>query len=137
MSGVAAFAQELMELGYKVDQREPFVIIDYEVDVGSHAGEVVRIGLEVSAHPHSPPTGPFVSPRLLPIRPDGSPAPYGGVHEAQGRSGFDDPAGQWQYWSRPFNEWPNYGRTARAYLEVHLRRLFAGLPATEAESCAA
>jgi hypothetical protein len=136
-AGLNGFAEELNALSYMVTLlAERFVIFSYEVDVGPLDGTSLKIGLEPLDHPRSPPTGPFVSPCLLPIRPDGSPAPYGGVHDAASR-GFEDPAGVWQYWSRPFNEWADCGRTARSYLDVHLRRLFAGLPGELVLSCAA
>ena len=62
---------------------------------GRSTGRTLRSALEPVDHPRSPPTGPFVNPRLLPIHPDGSPAPYGGVHDAASR-GFEDPTGVWQ-----------------------------------------
>jgi hypothetical protein len=133
---VETFAQELRCLGYEVTESHPFVIFGYEIDAGPRTGQTVSIGLEVSGHPDTPPTGPFVSPRLLPLRPDGSPAPWGGVHEAHGRNGFNDPQGVWQYWSRPYAEWLQHGRSAEAYLTVHLRRLMAHLP-SENVACAA
>jgi hypothetical protein len=137
MTGVGpdGFAAELIELGYSVERQSDFVIFTYVVDIGPMDGAPVRIALQPVDHPRTPPSGPFVSPRLLPLRPDGSPAPWGGVHEAHGR-GLSDPGGAWQYWSRPFNEWAGHGRSAKSYLDVHLRRLFAGLPA-EALPCAA
>lgn len=136
MPGLEAFAQELRDLGFDVVQHGNFVIFDYPIDVGPLAGQTVKIGLDATGHPHSPPSGPFVSPRLLPMRPDATPAPLGGVHEAGGR-GFPDSTGEWQYWSRPFTEWNQHGRSARAYIDVHLRRLFAQLPDDDGLQCAA
>lgn len=137
MSGVAALAEELESLGYEVQIVGSFAIIDYEVDVGPLDGTTIKLALEGSGHPHSPPSGPYVSPWLLPLRPDGSPAPLGGVHDARQRGFPAEIAGAWQYWSRPFNEWTLQGRSAKAYLDVHLRRLFAQLPADSIRSCAA
>ncbi len=130
MSGVAKLAQELEELGYEVLLVGNFAIFEYMIDIGPLDGMEIRLGLDGGGHPHSPPSGPFVSPWLLPLRPDGSPAPRGGVHDARGR-GFPLTDGDWQYWSRPFQEWSQHGRTAKAYLEVHMRRLFAQLPGEE------
>lgn len=136
-TGPAGFAEELGQLDIPAEVLAGrFVVFSYEVDVGPLDGTVLHVALEPTDHPRTPPTGPFVSPRLLPIRPEGSKAPYDGVHEAAGR-GFPDPDGVWEYWSRPFNEWAEWGRTARSYLEIHLRRLFAGLPGELAERCAA
>jgi hypothetical protein len=134
--GPVAFARELVDLGYAVQQVGDYVIFRYGIDVGPLDGTDVDVGVQPLDHPRTPPTGPFVKPRLLPLRPDSSPAPYGGVHEAANR-GFPDPNGEWQYWSRPFNEWAHHGRTAKSYLDIHLRRLFAGLPGELVLQCAA
>lgn len=128
MPGVAQLAHELEELGYEVEVVGTFAIFEYVIDIGPLDGLEICVGLDGSGHPHAPPSGPFVSPWLLPLRPDGSPAPRGGVHEALGRGFPVSEAGKWQYWSRPFGEWSQHGRSAKAYLEVHLRRLFAQLP---------
>ncbi len=134
--GADGFAQELVGAGYSVERVVDFVVFTYEVDIGPIDGQQMRIALQPVDHPRTPPSGPFVSPRLLPLRPDSSPAPYGGVHDAHSR-GFPDPQGIWEYWSRPFNEWAEHGRTAKSYLDVHLRRLFAGLPGELVLPCAA
>ena len=131
MSGVVLLAGEIERLGHEVSVAGQFVVFDYQIDIGPLDGMEVRIGLDGSGHPHSPPTGPFLSPWLLPLRPDGSPAPQGGVHDARGRGFPLADEGNWQYWSRPFNEWTRHGRTAKAYVEIHLRRLFAQLPREE------
>jgi hypothetical protein len=137
-TGPEGFRDELLSLGYQAEVRAGrFVLFDYVVEVGPAEGSTVHIGLEPTDHPRTPPTGPFVSPRLLPIKPDSSPAPFGGVHEAATRDGFEDPSGVWEYWSRPFNEWGEHGRTARSYLDIHLRRLFAVLPDDLELQCAA
>lgn len=128
-TAVEAFCAELRALGYGPTLlSDAYVAFDYEVELGPLAGRSVRVALQADGHPHSPPSGPFVSPHLLPLRPDGSPAPWGGVHEASGRNAFPCSPGVWQYWSRPYNEWNAHGRTVRAYIEKHLRRLFAELP---------
>jgi hypothetical protein len=135
-TGPEGFAQELRAVGYAVHPlSERFIVFCYEVDVGPLDGLSIKIGLEPIDHPRSPVTGPFVSPRLLPLRADASPAPLGGILDAASR-GFPDPEGIWQYWSRPFNEWGEHGRTATSYLHVHLRRLFAGLPSELVLPCA-
>jgi hypothetical protein len=137
MSGVERFVAELRAEGYEAAVEGGFVVFDYEVEVGPFAGRSIRVALNPAGHPHSPPTGPFVTPRLLPIRPDGDPHPLGAVHEAAGRDGFIDPDGTWEYWSRPFNDWLQAGSSAKAYLQVHLRRLFATLPEGAEIRCAA
>jgi hypothetical protein len=122
----ADFMAELRELGYEPELRpNEFVVFDYEVEVGKHIGEQVKIGLQVPADwPMSPPSGPFVSPRLLPLNPSsGRGRPWDAVHAAHGR-GLEDPQGVWEYWSRPLNGWPRTDRSVNAYLR-HLRTLFA------------
>ncbi|MGC9221843.1 MAG: hypothetical protein ACP5H2_10920 [Solirubrobacteraceae bacterium] len=86
MTGVAQLVDELEALGYEVEIADPFVVIDYTIDIGPLDGMEIRLGLDGSGHPYSPPSGPFISPWVLPLRPDGSPAPRGGVHDARGRN---------------------------------------------------
>jgi hypothetical protein len=120
------FMAQLRALGYEPELRpNEFVLFDYEVEVGKHVGEPVKIGLQVPADwPMSPPSGPFVSPRLLPLNPSsGRGRPWDAVHAAHGR-GLDDPEGVWEYWSRPLTAWPRTDHSVKAYLR-HLRTLFA------------
>lgn len=120
------FIAQLRELGYEPELRpNDFVLFDYEVELGRHIGEVVKVGLQVPPDwPVSPPSGPFVSPRLLPISGGvtGRGRPWDAVHTVEGR-GLDDPAEVWEYWSRPYVAWPTTDRSMRAYLR-HLRTLF-------------
>jgi len=119
------FAAQLRQLGLEPELRpSEFVVFDYEVELGRHIGETVKLGLQVPADwPMSPPSGPFVSPRLLPISGStGQGRPWDAVHTADGR-GLDDPDGVWEYWSRPFTAWPKTDRSVKAYLR-HLRTLF-------------
>jgi hypothetical protein len=121
------FASQLRNLGFEPDLLpNEFVVFDYEVELGKHAGERVKIGLQVPPDwPMSPPSGPFVSPRLLPISGGvtGRGRPWDAIHTVDGR-GLDDPDGVWEYWSRPYMTWPRTDRSVRAYLR-HLRTLFA------------
>ncbi len=135
MSAIDAFAAELAELGYEPEDRDgSFVAFDYVVEVGGHIGETVKVAIQVPPDwPMSPPSGPFVSPRLLPINPStGRGRPWDAVHEAQGR-GISDPDGVWEYWSRPYTAWPTTDRTVKAYLR-HLRTLFAEIPPVESNA---
>jgi hypothetical protein len=85
-----------------------FAVFPYTIEVGSHAGQNVHIGLQVPGDwPITPPPGPHMSPPLG--HPDGN------VHAS--------PLGtDWEYWSRPAQNWPA-DRSARAYMR-HLRALF-------------
>ena len=109
--GAAGFLAALAAHGYEVTPAGDFVIFPYTVEVGSRAGEQVRIGLQVPGDwPLSPPPGPHVSPRLG--------HPHGAVNPS--------PLGEdWEYWSRPAQNWPA-DRSVRAYLR-HLRTLFSQL----------
>jgi hypothetical protein len=122
---VADFMAQLRGEGFSPELRhDVFVVFDYEVPLGRHAGEHVELALQVPTDwPVTPPTGPFVSPRLLPINPSsGRGRPWDAVHEAAPR-GLADPEGRWEYWSRPYLDWENTDQTAKAYLR-HLLTLF-------------
>lgn len=110
-AGAAGFLAALADRGYEVALQDNFVIFDYTIEVGSRAGQHVKIGLQIPADwPLTPPPGPHVSPKL------------GHPHGAVSKS----PLGaDWEYWSRPTQNWP-VDRSARAYLR-HLRTLFAQL----------
>lgn len=117
------FVNQLRELGYEVAELPPSLVhFPYTIPVGSRAGEVVDLAFSVPGDfPLQPPSGPCVSPQLLPLHPDQSIGhPVGGVHSAPHLG-----AG-WQYWSRPFPAWPQTDRTVRAYM-AHIRHLFATL----------
>lgn len=115
------FIEQLKELGYAVDERgSEQVAIAYTIPVGRFAKKTIRLGFKVgNDFPANPPSGPHVSPHLLPINNKDKTYPLGGIH--------DSPFGpDWQYWSRPYNGWNQTDRTARTYL-AHIRRLFLDL----------
>jgi Prokaryotic E2 family E len=110
----AKFIQELQALGYTVQElvaeNRCFQVFDYLIPVGRFRGQKVRIGLEVQeSFPMDAPPGPHFSPKLLPLHPGNDiPHPFGGVHAS--------PLGaDWQYWSRPFNEWAQTNKTVKTY----------------------
>lgn len=109
--GAAGFLAALTAEGYTVTEQSGFAVFSYTIEVGSRAGEQVKIGLEIPGDwPLSSPHGPHLSPRL------GHPA--GAVHASL--LGSD-----WEHWSRPAPNWAT-DRSMRAYLR-HLRTLFAQL----------
>ncbi len=113
----AEFVAELAELGYQVeDLGAERVAIPYEIPCGRLAGTKIKLGFAVPGDfPLSPPSGPHVSPRLLPINPQGGNHPNAGVH--------DSPFGpEWQYWSRPLNHWAQTKRKVKDVL-AHVRHL--------------
>jgi hypothetical protein len=119
------FFSELRALGYSVDEYPgDRAVVTFEVPVGRFAGRVIRLGFEVPGdYPMTPPSGPHISPPLLPLHPQNDiPHPLGGVHE---RPEFAKiVGGEWQYWSRPFPEWGSSEKTARVYM-AFIRHLFA------------
>jgi hypothetical protein len=123
------FIDQLKTLGYEPEERgENRLAFRYTVPVGRSAGQEIWLGFAVNEDfPANPPSGPHLSPRLLPLHPGNDlPHPHGGVHE----SPFDTPHGGgpktevWQYWSRPCHGWSNTDRTVKAYL-AHIRNLLA------------
>ena len=120
----ADLIRELNELGYMPrDRGDGLIDFDYEIEVGPLAGRVVKLGWELPGDwPLMPPSGPRVSPRILPLNSNGELGhPLGAVHEAP-RFGPD-----WEYWSRPCNHWAQTDRTAAVYM-CHIRHLFDTLP---------
>ncbi len=138
MVGTQTFIAQLEELGYEpelltgsVAPSGDVLVFEYEVEAGPLAGQLVKLGLRPPPDfPMTPPSGPLVSPRILPINPNqGSGHPRGAVHVAE-TGGLSDPEGVWEYWSRPFPPLPGWAasrRDVRAYLG-HVRTLFAALP---------
>jgi len=115
----AEFLQALQDLGYEAELTDAArIVIKYVIDVGSFADREIRLGLETGDDfPVNPPAGGIhVSPRLLALHPGGEP-PRGGIN--------DSPFGaEWQYWSRPFPDWPSTDRSARTYMSF-VRQLFS------------
>jgi hypothetical protein len=90
----------------------------YRIESGKFAEQEITLGFVVSPDfPLSPPTGPHIKPRLLPLNPQSGPHPTHGIHES---SQFGS---EWEYWSRPMNHW---AETSRSVADVmrHVRRLF-------------
>jgi hypothetical protein len=123
------FIEQLKALGYAPEERgENRIALRYTIPIGRFQGQEIWLGFAVpDDFPLSPPSGPHVSPRLLPLHPGGDlPHPQGGVHE----SPFDTAqhgkpkTEEWEYWSRPFQGWAKSGRTVKAYL-AHIRNLLA------------
>lgn len=110
------FIEQLKEAGY---QPESFgdnrVVFDYKVEVGRFKGNTVKLGFEVQDFPLSPPSGPHINPRILPINPSAEKHP-----ERVAESPFGP---DWEYWSRPYHDWHKTSKTVIAYLR-HIRNLW-------------
>lgn len=121
LTAVEKFATQLEGMGFTVkrygDQRVSF---PYKIESGKFADQEITVGFVVPPDfPASPPTGPHISPRLLPVQTASGPHPAYGIHE--GREGFTGE--EWEYWSRPMHHWPKSTKDVRAVMS-HLRRLF-------------
>lgn len=114
------FVVQLKKLGYDIspEANNGFVVFDYEIEIGKLAGQKIKIALQVTDDfPLNPPGGPHVSPQLHPIHPGQDlPHPKGAVHAST--LGPD-----WEYWSRPFQNWTQTDHSVRAYM-AFIRRLF-------------
>lgn len=121
--GREEFLRQVQDLGYEVlptppnpDQPGDRVVIGYRVPGGRFADQQIKLGFEVPAtFPRTPPSGPHISPRLLPINPSASDHPNK-VLESQ-HFGPD-----WEYWSRPYRGWR--GREGVSEYLTHIDHLF-------------
>lgn len=122
--GAESFVEGLRSLGYAPEHVGAFVVFEYEVELGPLIGETVRLAFQgLDPFPATPPGGPCVSPRVLPLRDGSTPAPLGAVHAVDANF---DPRGEWEYWSRPFQGW-RAGYGVPEYM-THIRHLFDMLP---------
>lgn len=115
--GKADFINQLAELGYTVEQlSDNKIAFHYEIPAGRFKGQKIKLGFDVPPDfPLSPPSGPHLSPHLLPIN-AAAPAHPTRVH--------DSPFGSdWQYWSRPFQKWAQTDKKVRDYMR-YIRHLF-------------
>lgn len=112
------FIAQIKAMGYEVeDKGENRLAFPYTIPIGRFAGQQIKLGFVVGDDfPMTPPSGPHISPRLLPLNPAQVPHPVGGIHA----SNFGE---DWEYWSRPFPNWAGTNRTASAYMR-HIRHLF-------------
>lgn len=112
------FIEQLKALGLEVhDLGDGKVYFNYTIVTGKFAGKEVKLGFQIPQDfPLTPPSGPHISPRLLPNKSGGS-HPEGGIQ--------DSPFGpDWHYWSRPIKDhWPLTKRTVKDVL-AHVRHLF-------------
>lgn len=115
---MSKMSEELKLLGYTVTEQADRVTFPFAVQTGKFAGQTISLGLIVPPDfPLTPPSGPHLSPRLLPINPQAGQHPLCGVQESPTFGG------DWEYWSRPVPHWPQTERNAKAYM-AHIHRLF-------------
>ena len=114
--GKEAFAAGLKEHGYAPeDLGNNHLAFAYTVAAGRFKGQVIKMGLEVPPDFHATcPTGPHISPRLIPINPNGGP----------NNRAADSPFGsQWEYLSRPFVDGADGRNRTTKDVKAYLRHL--------------
>ena len=113
------FIDQLKELGYEVtDHGDGKVSVPYAIPLGKFADQQIRLGFVIPQDFNlTPPTGPHISPKLLPANPSAGPHP---LHGIQDKSPFGL---EWQYWSRPLQHWAQTKRTVKDVL-AHVKHLF-------------
>jgi hypothetical protein len=111
------FFNQIQSLGFDPQIiQNIFVSFKYIIPVGKFTDKEVMLALQVGDDfPMIPPPGPHFNPHLLPITGGGGSHPNGAIHTSP--LGLD-----WQYWSRPFSDWPKTSRTAKDYMS-HIRHL--------------
>ena len=93
------------------------MVIEYVVPGGRFVDQKVKLGFEVPPDfTRTPPGGPHVSPRLLPINP--------GAPDHPNRAAESPAFGaDWEYWSRPYSgKWR--GREGVSEYLAHIDHLF-------------
>ncbi|VVB84927.1 Uncharacterised protein [uncultured archaeon] len=112
------FLEQLKALGYNDAMLEGNrVKFTYQVMSGRFKDKTITMGFEIPQDfPLTPPSGPHISPRVLPLNPSAATHP-----ERVAESPFGP---EWEYWSRPFNDWQNTNKTVEAYMTRHIFHLF-------------
>ncbi len=110
------FVEQLKALGVEVqDHGEGKVSIPFTIPSGRFAEKSIRLGFVIPPDFNlTPPSGPHITPELLP-RLAGGTHPSGGIHESEFGT-------EWQYWSRPMHHWAQTKRTVKDVL-AHVRHL--------------
>lgn len=109
--GKEKFIAGLKEFGYSVEAKgDNRVVIDYTILEGKFKDRQIKVGFEVPPDFEvTPPSGPHLSPRLLPINP-GAQNHNERAHESP-LFGTD-----WEYLSRPYPNWTKTKRTVSVYM---------------------
>jgi hypothetical protein len=124
MVGKEAFSAGLKELGYEAeDCGGNLIAFKYLIGAGRFKDQTIKVGIDVPTDFNvTCPTGPHISPRLIPI----NTGAMGNERAAESPS-FGS---EWQYLSRPFGEqqqgWSRTNRSVKAYLR-HIKRILETL----------
>lgn len=105
------FINQLKEFRFEVeDLGNNKIAFPYKIICGRFEGQVIKLGFQVPADfPLTPPSGPHISPPLLPMNPQAITHPQ--------RTAISVFGINWQYWSRPFKRWSETHRTAKDYMK--------------------
>jgi len=120
MFGKGAFTEGLQQLGYVVEDRgDNRLAFKYQIAAGRFKDTEIVVGVEVPTDfDVTCPTGPHISPRLIPINPNGT-----GNDRAVESPNFGP---EWEYLSRPFGDrqegWSRTKRDVKSYLR-HIKRI--------------
>lgn len=115
------FVFQLKQLKYDVTEiGGNKVSFPYDIPGGKLRGRKVYLGFEVPADfPNTPPGGPHIKPRILPLNKNATTHPDKVLESP--KFGPD-----WEYWSRPIRGWAESDHTVRFYM-THIRTLFVRL----------
>jgi hypothetical protein len=123
MVGKEAFIHGLQELGYTAENLGANrTAYQYTIKDGRFKDRAIKVGIEVPADFNvTCPTGPHISPGLIPINPNGA---------GNDRAATSPFGAEWQYLSRPFRDqqqgWNRTNRDVKAYLH-HVRQILDAL----------
>ncbi|MEO3405883.1 E2/UBC family protein [Mucilaginibacter sp. CAU 1740] len=108
--------EQLTELGYEAisypdHPQYPggFVALKFKVPVGRFRGQEIEVAVNAPQFPAIPPSGPYIKPHLLPIQ-GGNTLPFDGIHARL------VPTPDFQYWSRPYQDWVGTDQHIRTYI---------------------
>lgn len=124
MVGKEAFSAGLKELGYEAeDCGGNRIAFKYVIGAGRFKDQTIKVGIEIPADFNvTCPTGPHISPRLIPINTGAM-----GNERAAESPNF---GAEWQYLSRPFVDqqqgWNRTNRSVKAYFR-HIKRILESL----------
>jgi hypothetical protein len=120
MFGKEAFTEGLQQLGHVVEDRGANrLAFKYQIRAGRFKDREITVGVEVPPDFNvTCPTGPHLSPRLIPINPNGT-----GNDRAMESPNFGT---DWEYLSRPFVDqqqgWNRTKRDVKSYVR-HIKRI--------------
>lgn len=119
--GTEKFNEGLKDLGYEVEEKgNNRIAINYSITNGRFKDKKIKLGFEIPPDFEvTPPSGPHISPRLLPINPNGA------THNDRAAESPNF-GSEWEYLSRPFQNWAKTKRSVKEYMR-HVKHLLETL----------